>query len=165
MRKVPATNKTIEERLVEFDKQVRSMTATDVTYDVPEVAILVVGNDERVTSALANNVRLFMEHQMGLTTVPLANLRTADNFVDYDEIREEHARESTDYQNDLIIDEVESIWHGMCNSYPAIVRGQMRVGVEIIEGNVRLEKEVRESADISVDGHKVVEQVMKKFVP
>lgn len=141
------------------------VTKNDITDSVPELAVLVVGNDDRVTSAFANNLRTYIEQYLELPTVPLGNLVESSNFVDYDEVREQHRTEHPSDQNEFILDEVQSIWDGMYNSYPAFRRGQVRIGIEIVKGDVSLMKEVRHTAQISVGENKVVDQVLTTIYP
>lgn len=141
------------------------VTKNDTTDSVPELAVLIVGNDDRVTSALANSLRVYIEQYMELPTVPLGNLVESGNFVDYDEVRDEHRTEHPSDQNEFILDEVQSTWDGMCNSYPAFRRGQVRIGIEIVKGDVSLMKEVRHTAQISVGENKVVDQVLTTIYP
>lgn len=141
------------------------VTKNDTTNSIPELAVLVVGNDDRVTSAFANSLRVYIEQYMEIPTVPLGNLVESGNFVDYEAVREEHRTEHPSDQNEFILDEVQSIWDGMCNSYPAFRRGQVRIGVEIVKGDVSLMKEVRHTAQISVGENKVVDQVLTTIYP
>jgi hypothetical protein len=141
------------------------LTKHDITESIPEVALLVVGNDDRVTAALANCLRTFVEQYLAVPTVALGNLQEADNFVDYNDLREQFHDQSRDDQNQKILDEVESVWEGMCYAYPAITRGQMRIGVEIVKGDVSLTKEVRHTAHVSIGKEKVVDQILTTIYP
>lgn len=137
---------------------------TDIDSGVPKVAVLVVGDDDRVTAALANELRMYMEQALRVTTVPLANLVEAENYLDFDDIREEHKGDIVS-TNRIIAEESETIWDGMCNSFPAIRRLAMTVGVEIIKGRVVLDKEIVQSALVQIGDEPVVNQRITTFHP
>lgn len=141
------------------------VTKNDITNSIPEVALLIVGNDDRVTAALANSLRAYVEQYLEIPTVALGNLQESDNFVDYNDIREEHSMESKSFQDELILETVETVWDGMLNSYPAFRRGQARIGIEIVKGDVSLTKEVRHTAQVSVGENKVVDQILTTIYP
>lgn len=140
-------------------------TRNDITNSIPGVAVLVVGNDDRVTAALANELRVYMEQHLNLPTVPLANLTEASNYVDFEETRDEHADSNSEYKDLIVEGTSRTIWDGMCNAYPAIRRLQMRVGVEIIKGDVQLSKEVVQSALVQIGDDTLVDQRSTTFYP